>query len=271
MLPGSLVLVGAGKMGGALLDGWLRLGLDPGGVSILDPAPSEHIIAACATRGMHLNPAIEAIKAPTVVVLAIKPQMLNEAAPMIAALLMPATLLLSILAGKTIADLHARLGIARAIVRAMPNTPVAIGRGITGAVANEGVSTSQRAVADTLLSAVGRVEWLASEALIDPLTAVSGSGPAYVFHLAECMAAAGEAMGLPPDLAARLARSTIEGAGELMFRSPDVPVATLRQNVTSPGGTTAAALDVLMSEHGLGRLMRAAIAAATRRAAELSG
>jgi len=268
-LPSSLVLVGAGKMGGSMLEGWLKVGMEPAGVAVIDPGPSDHMTRFCADRGIALNPATPS--APEVLVLAIKPQMLDEAAPGVNGLLGPRTLIVSILAGKTIGDLKARLPAADAVVRAMPNLPASIGRGATGVAANPQVSDAQRMTADALLRSNGVVEWLASEDLIDAVTAVSGSGPAYVFHLVECLAEAGAAAGLPPDLAQRLARATVTGAGELLFRS-ELPPETLRQNVTSPGGTTAAALEVLMAEpNGMKDLMRAAVAAAKRRAAELSG
>jgi pyrroline-5-carboxylate reductase len=196
---------------------------------------------------------------------------LDEASAAVTALVGPRTLVISILAGKTLADLKARLPGARAVVRAMPNLPASIGRGATGAAASVEVDESQRLVADALLGANGIVEWLPSEDLIDAVTALSGSGPAYVFHLVECMAEAGVAAGLPPDLARRLARATVSGAGELLHQS-EVDAGTLRQNVTSPGGTTAAALQVLMAEPGgLKNLMRDAVAAAKRRAEELAG
>jgi pyrroline-5-carboxylate reductase len=197
--------------------------------------------------------------------------MLDEAAGTIDRFVGPQTLIISILAGKTIGDLRGRLPHAKAIVRAMPNLPASIGRGATGAAANQDVSASQKAMADALLRSVGIVEWLASEDLIDAVTAVSGSGPAYVFHLVECLADAGAAAGLPLELAQRLARATVTGAGELLAQS-DLPPDRLRQNVTSPGGTTAAALDVLMADQaGLKALMREAVAAAKRRAEDLSG
>jgi len=268
-LPSSLVLVGAGKMGGSMLEGWLKVGMKPAGVAVIDPRPSDEMTHFCADRGIALNQGTPS--APEVLVLAIKPQMLDEAAPRVNGLLGPRTLIVSILAGKTIGDLKARLPAADAVVRAMPNLPASIGRGATGAAANAQVNEAQRMTADALLRSNGVVEWLASEDLIDAVTAVSGSGPAYVFHLVECLAEAGAAAGLPPDLAQRLARATVTGAGELLFRS-DLPPETLRQNVTSPGGTTAAALEVLMAEpNGMKALMRAAVAAAKRRAAELSG
>ena len=269
-MPASLVLVGAGKMGGAMLQGWLKLGLDPRGVSVLDPHATGEMQALCEAHGVAVNP-VAAMPPAEVVVLAIKPQMLDAAAPGLQALLGPQTLLLSILAGKTSGDLAARLPSARAIARAMPNTPASVGRGITGAYANPAVTAAQRARADTLLRAIGRVEWVADEGLIDAVTAVSGSGPAYVFHLTECLAEAGVAAGLPPETAMRLARATVEGAGELMFQAPAMPPGELRRNVTSPAGTTAAALEVLMAPDGLAPLMRRAVAAAKRRAGELAG
>lgn len=267
-LPASLTLVGAGRMGGAMLAGWLRAGLDPGRTTIVDSAPSPDIAALSAGRGIALNPA--AATPSDVLVIAVKPQGLAEAAAALDAHIGPHTLVLSILAGKTIADIEARLSGARAIVRAMPNLPASVGRGATGAVASAGVSPEQRAQADALLACVGAVEWLDDEVLIDALTAVSGSGPAYVFHLVETLAAAGIAAGLPPDMAARLARATVSGAGALLDADPR-DATRLRQDVTSPGGTTAAALAVLMREDGLDRLMREAVMAARRRAGELSG
>lgn len=268
-LPSSLVLVGAGKMGGSMLEGWLKVGMKPSGVTVIDPRPSEEMARFCTEKGIALNPAD--LSAPEVLVLAIKPQMLGEAAPAVNGYLGPRTLIISILAGKTIGDLKSRLPAASAIVRAMPNLPASIGRGATGAATNPEVSEEQRLTADALLSSNGIVEWLPSEDLIDAVTAVSGSGPAYVFHLVECLAEAGAAAGLPADLAGRLARATVTGAGELLFQS-ELPPATLRQNVTSPGGTTAAALEVLMRDQdGLKGLMREAVAAAKRRAEELAG
>ncbi|MBL8590987.1 MAG: pyrroline-5-carboxylate reductase [Methylobacteriaceae bacterium] len=269
-LPASLVLVGAGKMGGAMLEGWLALGLPPAAVTALDPAPSDEMKALAAARGFALNPPAGTVAPPETLVLAVKPQMLDAAAPSIAPLVGPGTLIVSVMAGKTIADIKARLP-ASAVVRAMPNTPAAVGRGVAALVAGPGVSSAQRDVATALLGAVGRVEWLDDEALIDAVTAVSGSGPAYVFLLAETLAKAGEAAGLPAGLSARLARATVEGAGELLFRAADVAPSRLRENVTSPAGTTAAALAVLMAGDGLQPLMTRAVAAAKRRAEELSG
>ena len=266
----SIVLFGAGKMGYALLQGWADLGLVGANVAIVEPHPSPELAALCAARGARLNPEGE-IDQPDTLVLAIKPQMLDAAAQRLAALAGPRTLVVSILAGKSIADIVSRAPRVGGVVRAMPNTPAAIARGITGVAASAGVTPAQKATADRLLSAVGRVEWLADESLIDAVTAVSGSGPAYVFLLAECLAEAGAAAGLPPDLAARLARATVEGSGELMHRSPEVAPSQLRINVTSPGGTTEAALGVLMAGDGMKPLMEKAVDAALARARALSG
>jgi len=263
---GTLVLVGAGKMGGAMLQGWLALGLDPRKVAIREPQPADEI-AALAGRGVRINPA--SIDDASVVVLAVKPQVAAEVIPPLKALIRPNTVAVSIMAGKTLRFLEDALGDC-ALVRSMPNTPAAIGRGITVAVPNAKVSAAQRALADALLRGIGAVEWVDDEGLIDAVTAVSGSGPAYVFLLAESLARAGAAAGLPADLAARLARATVSGSGELMHRSP-IDAATLRANVTSPGGTTAAALAVLMAPDGLDPLMAKAVAAATRRSNELAG
>jgi pyrroline-5-carboxylate reductase len=267
---GPLVLVGAGKMGGALLEGWLRLGLDPNALVVLEPQPSAEI-AALTRRGLRLNPDAPALGGsdPAAIVIAIKPQAAAAVLPAIAPLVAAATVVVSIMAGRTLDFLAGVLGRERALIRAMPNTPAAIGRGITVAVARN-ASAAQRTLADGLLSATGAVEWVGDEALMDAVTAVSGSGPAYVFLLAEALAAAGAAAGLPAALADTLARETVAGAGELLHRSP-LPAAALRENVTSPGGTTAAALEVLMGDGGLAPLMRRAIAAATARSRALAG
>ena len=265
---GSLLLVGAGKMGSAMLEGWIARGLDAKKITVIEPQPAR-TIRALARRGLKLNAKGKAAPAAAVVV-AVKPQIAPEALPSIVPYVGKSTLVLSIMAGRTIAFIEGALPAGAAIVRTIPNTPAAIGRGITVAVANAGVSARQRQQATDLLAAVGKVEWVNDEGLMDAVTAVSGSGPAYVFLLAEAMAQAGIAAGLPADLAARLARETVAGAGELLRRS-DLDPATLRQNVTSPGGTTAAALGVLMGRGGFDALLTQAIAAATRRGRELAG
>jgi pyrroline-5-carboxylate reductase len=268
-LPRSLVLVGAGKMGGAMLQGWLRLGLDPAKVVVFEPEPSTDI-AKLADRGIRLNPAKPSIERPAALVVAVKPQSAAGVIPAYAGIIGPETVAVSIMAGKTLRSIAALLPEGSAVVRAMPNTPAAIGRGITVAVANAQVTAAQRELAHAVLAATGAVEWVDDEALMDAVTAVSGSGPAYVFLLAEALTEAGIAAGLPAALAARLARDTVAGSGELLHRS-ELAAAVLRQNVTSPGGTTAAALEVLMSPQGLTQLMQQAVAAATRRSRELAG
>jgi pyrroline-5-carboxylate reductase len=267
-LSHTILLAGAGKMGGALLQGWLALGLSPEKVAVIEPLPSPEL-AALSKQGLRLNPSHGVVGAVAAVVVAVKPQIAPEVLPALAPFVGAGTVVVSIMAGRTLgflADSLPRAG----LVRAMPNTPAAIGRGITVAVANPLVAPEQRALVDVLLSAVGAVEWITDEALMDAVTALSGSGPAYVFLLAESMMRGGTAAGLPPALADRLARVTVAGAGELLHRSP-LDSATLRENVTSPGGTTAAALEVLMGEGGLERLMAAAIAAATKRSRDLAG
>jgi len=265
---GTLVLVGAGKMGGAMLEGWLALELDPHKIAILEPKPAPEI-GALAARGVRINPAMAAITDASVIVIAIKPQDAAAVVPTLEPLARNDRLAISVMAGKTIGFLEGALGNCP-IVRSIPNTPAAVGRGITVAVPNAQVSEAQRKLSDALLRSVGAVEWVEDEGLIDAATAVSGSGPAYVFLLAESLARAGAAAGLPADLSARLARATVSGSGELLHRSP-LDAATLRANVTSPGGTTAAALGVLMAGDGLDPLMEKAVAAATRRSRELAG
>jgi pyrroline-5-carboxylate reductase len=264
---GTLVLLGAGKMGSAMLDGWLARGLNPKKIVVLEPQPGK-AVKALARRGLALNPKGKS-GAASAIVIAVKPQTAPQIVPPLSVYVGKSTLVLSIMAGRTIAFLQSSLPGA-AIVRAMPNTPAAIGRGITVACPNAKVSSRQRKLAGDLLAAVGKVEWVADETLMNAVTAVSGSGPAYVFLLAEAMTKAGIAAGLPTELAARLARETVTGSGELLHRSP-LDAATLRENVTSPGGTTAAALEVLMGPGGFDELLTRAIAAATRRGRELAG
>ncbi len=267
--PASLALVGAGKMGGAMAQGWLDAGLPASSLTILEPNPSSEIATLAADRNIALNPRIAA--PPEMLVLAVKPQSLDQVAPQISQLAGERTLLLSIIAGKTIANLRARLPLAAAVVRAMPNTPAAIGRGVTAAFANADVNMEQRRWCERLLGAVGTFFWLDDEDAIDAVTAISGSGPAYVFALTEALAAAAEKLGLPAAMSMSLARGTVEGAAELMRRESATSPATLRRNVTSPGGTTAAALALLQGPEGLDDLMARATAAARARAAEMAG
>ncbi|MGY4315720.1 pyrroline-5-carboxylate reductase [Bradyrhizobium sp. JR3.5] len=263
---GIIALAGAGKMGGAMLTGWLAQGLSPKHVAVIDPHLSPEI-SALAAKGVRLNPQATDLGTVDTLVVAVKPQSFRDAGAALRLLVGPSTLVVSIMAGTTMSALEEVVG--GAVVRAMPNTPAAIGRGITVAVPSKRVTAAQRAMTDALLKATGLVEWVDDENLMDAVTAVSGSGPAYVFLLAEELARAGVAAGLPEQLATTLARATVAGSGELLHRS-DLPSATLRQNVTSPGGTTAAALEVLMASDGMQPLMTRAIAAATRRSKELA-
>jgi pyrroline-5-carboxylate reductase len=266
---GPIVLVGAGNMGGAMLSGWLKSGIPGASVLVIDPGPSPAMAALIADKGArHETSAPEGVKAGVIFV-AVKPQVVDQVLPPLKGLVGPETVVISVAAGKTIANLEHHLGEA-ATVRAMPNTPAMIGRGVTGAFANGRVTDAQRELVHSLLKVSGPVEWVATESDIDAVTALSGSGPAYVFYLVECMAEAGRKAGLPADLAMRLARETVAGAGELLHQSPD-DASRLRQNVTSPGGTTAAALAVLMAEDGMQPLFDRAIAAARTRAEELAG
>ncbi len=259
----GLVLLGCGKMGTALLTGWLAAGLPPASVWVLEPNPTDWLKAT----GVHLNEALP--KSPAVALVAVKPQMMGAALPALQALGNASTLFVSIAAGTSIAAFEAALGDRTPIVRTMPNTPAMVGRGITGICANTHAGAAGLTLARTLMQAVGEVVELEGEDQIDAVTAVSGSGPAYVFHLIEAMAAAGEAEGLSPEVAMKLARATVCGAGELAFRAPE-SAAQLRINVTSPGGTTAAALSHLMdAETGLPPLMRRAVHAAAERGKEL--
>ncbi len=268
MFSGRLLLVGAGKMGSAMLDGWLARGLNPRKITVIEPQPGKSI-KALTRQGLTLNTKAEPGPAAAIVI-AVKPQTAPQAVPPLVPYVGKSTLVLSIMAGRTINFLRNALPAGCAIVRAMPNTPAAIGRGISVAVGNAEVSARQRKLASDLLEAIGKVEWVNDETLIDAVTALSGSGPAYVFLLCEAMAKAGIAAGLPAELAARLARETVAGSGELLHRL-DLDAAALRQNVTSPGGTTAAALEVLMGPGGFDELLTKAIAAATRRSRELAG
>ncbi len=261
----SVFLIGAGRMGGALLRGWLAAGFPARSLAVAEPNPAPELATLLKENAIAASPKAP----PDVMVLAVKPQIMNEVLAGIAPLAGANTAVLSIAAGRTVASIAAHFAPATAIVRAMPNLPAEIGRGITAAFANAEVTPATRSLCDALLRAAGEVAWIEDESLIDAVTAVSGSGPAYVFHLAECLTDAGEAAGLPADLAARLARATVTGAGELLHRSP-LPPSQLRENVTSPGGTTASGLSVLMAEPGLKTLIRETVAAAQRRSRELS-
>lgn len=262
----GLVLLGCGKMGSAMLQGWLAGGIDPASVYILDPKPSDWVKARAA-EGVHLNETLP--EAPAICIVAVKPQMMGEALPQLQALGHGKTVFLSIAAGTPIALFEQAFGADAPIIRAMPNTPAAVGRGITALIGNARTSAQDMDMADGLLQAVGQTVRLESEDQMDAVTAVSGSGPAYVFHMIETLAAAGEVEGLAPDLAMALAKATVGGAGALAEAADDSPT-QLRINVTSPNGTTQAALEVLMDDDaGLPPLMRRAVKAAADRSREL--
>lgn len=263
----KLVLVGAGNMGGAMLAGWIEGGFEPGDVTVIDPSPRPDMARKLVSWGVNMEGEPPDGLVADVLLIAVKPQMMDDVLPGLKSLTGPDTVSVSVAAGTTIATLERALG--GAVVRAMPNTPSLLQRGITVGCANAAVSGLQKNRVEGLLKATGGVEWVEDEKLIDAVTAVSGSGPAYVFHLAECMAAAGVEQGLPPELANRLARETIAGAGEMLSRLPD-EASTLRENVTSPNGTTAAALAVLMKDEAMRKLFSKAIAAARIRSEELS-
>jgi pyrroline-5-carboxylate reductase len=269
-VPGPVLLVGAGKMGGALLESWLARGLPPALVSVIDPTPTPEMAKLMAAKRIARDPQPPLLPSHAAVVLAVKPQMAADVMKQISRFVGRDTVVVSIMAGRTISFLAKSLPKGTAIVRAMPNTPASIGRGITVAVPNNRVKGAARDLADALLVATGPVEWIKNEKWMDAVTAVSGSGPAYIFLLAESLARAGVAAGLPKPLAARLARETVAGAGELLYRS-ELEASKLRENVTSPNGTTAAALKVLMAKSGLDPLMKKAVAAATKRSKQLAG
>lgn len=260
----GLVLLGCGKMGSAMLAGWLKQGLPATSVWVLDPNPSDWVKA----QGVHVNADLPLD--PAIVLVAVKPQMMGEALPSMKALGNGTTLFVSVAAGTPLSSFEAALGENTPIIRAMPNTPAAVGRGITAIIGNDRTDATSLDLAEGLLSAVGQVVRLESESQMDAVTGVSGSGPAYVFHLIETLAAAGEAQGLSPDLALQLARATVAGAGALAEDAEETP-SQLRVNVTSPNGTTQAALEVLMDEQtGFPPLLKKAVAAASNRSKELS-
>ena len=269
-LGGPLLLVGCGKMGAALLEGWLARGVAPDGVTVVEPFAES--VAGFSARGVRHFGSLDDVAAdlaPAVILFAVKPQQMDEVAAACAGLAAPGTLAVSIAAGRTIGYFEGQLGESAAIVRCMPNTPAAVGRGMTVLCANPSVRATQRDLAGALMAAVGEVAWVEDEAMLDAVTAVSGGGPAYVFLLIECLAEAGVQAGLPANLSMRIARATVAGAGELVHRS-DAPASRLRENVTSPAGTTLEALEILMAPDGLQPLMTKAIAAATRRSRELA-
>lgn len=265
--PESILLVGCGKMGSALMAGWIDRGTPAETIFVVDPA------GPTVPTGVGVGASLDDIPkdfTPAVVVLAVKPQVMDDVVAPYRGFVAPATVFLSIAAGRNVASFEKLLGSDAGIVRAMPNTPAAVGRGVTVLFANSHVRDGQRGTCQKLLSAVGQVAWIDDEGLMDAVTGVSGSGPAYVFHLVEAMAQAGIVAGLPAELSMQLARQTVAGSGELLAQSEET-ASVLRENVTSPGGTTAAALDILMADEGLTRLMTEAIQRATDRSRELAG
>ncbi|MCR9058167.1 pyrroline-5-carboxylate reductase [Roseibium album] len=263
------LLVGAGKMGGAMMSGWMAEGIDPSTIVVCDPGLSDEMGALLKKHGIrHVTAVPETLSAGTVL-LAVKPQMMDKVLPGLKTAVANDTLLMSVAAGTPVSKFRSVFGDV-AVCRCMPNTPAMVKRGITAVFPTDDVSENQKEDVARLLSAVGKVVWLDSEDQIDLVTGVSGSGPAYVFYLAEALSEAGKAAGLPEEIAHDLAVATISGAGELLHQSGEHP-STLRRNVTSPNGTTAAALDVLMNEEGLQPVMTEAVAAAIKRARELAG
>ncbi|MBS0559672.1 MAG: pyrroline-5-carboxylate reductase [Proteobacteria bacterium] len=267
MIP-PILLVGGGRMGGAMLAGWRERGLSPS--VLVDPSPAAAALAGPDLAVVSSADAVPAEFAPQAVVLAVKPQNAAEVLPQHARHAAGGAVFLSIMAGRTIAGMRALLGDSAAVVRAMPNTPAAVRQGITVGCPGPGVTEAQRALCDGLLQAIGEVAWVDDEALLDPVTAVSGSGPAYVFLLAELMEKAAIEQGIPAPLARRLARQTVSGSGALIAASPE-DASALRIAVTSPGGTTQAALNVLMDPAAWPATLSKAIAAASARSRELAG
>lgn len=269
---GTMLVVGAGKMGAALLEGFLANGLAPGHVAVQDPAPSAEIKTRLAAHGVTVSPdaGAQLKKPPDLLLLAVKPQMMTEVVKSLSGVVGGSTLVLSVLAGQPLAALESGLNATQPVIRAMPNTPASIGAGMTVCVANRAVTEAHKSHADALFSCVGDVAWIDDETLMDAVTGVSGSGPAYIFLVAEVLAQAGVAAGLEANLADRLARATVSGAGRLLEAS-DQSAAELREAVTSPGGTTAAALDVLNDGSALKVLFERAVAAAKKRGQDLAG
>ncbi|MCP5381766.1 MAG: pyrroline-5-carboxylate reductase [Kordiimonadaceae bacterium] len=268
-----ILLVGCGKMGSAMLSGWLKRKLDIAAIHIVEPN-IDHVKAEFEElASSQLHNSFESIPSklkPSFIILAVKPQMMDDVMETLKASHLSGDVIVSVAAGRTIHYFEDHIGRSQAIIRAMPNTPAAIGRGITVCCANRLVSDEKREICTLLLQAVGLVEWIDDESLMDAVTALSGSGPAYVFAMVEAMASAGESIGLDPELSRRLARETVCGSGALLDKSRE-KASKLRENVTSPGGTTAAALDVLMADDGIFRIMRRAMQEAKARSKELAG
>lgn len=264
----NIILVGAGNMGGAMMGGWIENGVLASQICVLDPSPNDAVAKIISDNDISHVKTAENLTPPDVLLVAVKPQVMGDVLDGVKHLAGDKTVVISVAAGKTLSFMSDHLG-AGAMVRAMPNTPALVQRGITVACANSTVSDLQKRFTTELLGAMGSVEWVDDEALMDAVTAVSGSGPAYAFHLVEALGDAAIAAGLPAELGRKLALETVAGAGEMMMRSELLP-STLRENVTSPGGTTQAALEVLMGEGGFPQLLKQAVEAAKKRSQELS-
>jgi pyrroline-5-carboxylate reductase len=270
-LQGPFVMVGAGKMGGAILKGLVTGGLNPSLVIVQDPKPAPEMANFLAAHGIEAVSEVTTLDAPPAVIMAaVKPQVMDAVFPPVAKLAGPKTIVLSVAAGRPIASFEAHLADDVTVVRAMPNTPAAVGHGMTVCCGNTAMTPQQKVLCTTLLETIGKVGWVDDEQLIDAVTGVSGSGPAYVFWMTECLAEAGVKAGLEQGLAQELARQTVAGSGVLMSQSTQ-SASDLRKAVTSPGGTTAAALEVLMREpSGLQDLMTEAVEKARQRGRELA-
>lgn len=267
--PLNIALAGCGKMGTALLRGWIKAGT-ASQITILDPEPPPQDIMRTSFI-THTKTAENLLSAtPDILMLAVKPQIMDEVCRTMQPILSPDIPVLSIAAGRTLQSFANIFGQTQPVIRSMPNTPATIGKGITVACAGQAVTDRQKDMADTLLTAAGKTEWITEESLLDAVTALSGSGPAYLFLLIETLAEAGRKAGLKPDFAMRLARQTVIGSAALAEQETDIPAQTLRENVTSPGGTTAAALEILMNGQ-LQNLFDGAINAAAARSRKLSG
>ncbi len=268
-MAGTHLLIGAGKMGGALLSGWLDSGIvAPRKLVILDPAPGPQAVYAIERGAKHITDAADIPRSVQTVLLAIKPQLFEKIGTSLGEALSEKAMIVSILAGTSLRKLDTAFG-GRIVIRAMPNTPAAIGAGISAIFSDPNIAPEKIQIAENLLKPGGDVVRVDSEAALNAVTAVSGSGPAYVFHLVEALEAGAKDLGLPADIAAKLARQTVIGSAKLLDSSDESP-GTLRKNVTSPNGTTQAALDVLMGEMGLSKLILAVVRAAFARAKQLA-
>lgn len=242
-----ITLIGCGRMGGAMLKGWLDSDI-PAEYIVVEPFGKPDFLDSYENTqyAEKAEDIADSIKNSDICILAVKPQVMKDICESLKPIIADNCLILSVAAGQAIGNFETYFGTSQPIVRVMPNTPAAIGKGMSAAVGNAHVSEDQKSLTTQLLECSGEAEWVDDEALMDAVTAVSGSGPAYIFYLIEAMASAGEKLGLPADKAMALARQTVIGSAALAEREADTPASTLRENVTSPNGTTQAALDVLM-------------------------